>query len=121
MRVAMIAEVIPAVHPLPQYFSARNLADVLDPYLYDKACGCHIMSAERCQNCTINRFRLNGVYLPCSRNVGRRDRKVVKSNRHRVLLSDCTQATNYGYQKCAHDTARNQNAYCRLQSSNGTT
>src|ERR1700730_15207751 len=109
MRVAVVAEVVTALSPLPKYFSTRDLTNVFNSFLNDKAGGWNFVSPERIQNCAINRFCFNWVYRSRRRNVGFRDGKVVKSDRHHALLSNCRQTTNDRYQQCADDKEWNQN------------
>jgi len=90
----MVAEVVAALNPPGKDFSSRNLTDVFDSFLNDKAGGRNLVSSERIQNRAINRPYFDRVNRSSGRNVSFRDRKVVKSDRNCALLRGCGKTTD---------------------------
>src|SRR5580704_10626173 len=110
MRIAMVSKIAADFNPLPKYLFARNLANIVDSFLNHKAGRGNSVPAESIQNCAINSSYFNWSYSSRGRDVGFRDRKVVKSDRHHALLLYRRQTKTDQYQQSPDDTQRKQNS-----------
>jgi len=72
LRKAVVAEIVMVLNPLPQYFLAGNITNLVNTLFNDKPCCRGVVSVERMQNCEINRICLDHV-------CGSYGRKVVES------------------------------------------